>query len=176
MSALPTLVPEDCRVGVDLVDTAAVASSVQRFGRRYLERLFTEHELDCCRVTGGFSIPSLAARFAAKEAAIKVLEPPDAQPSWRSIEVRRLASGACRLELSEEAARRAAQLGIDALAVSLTHEADLAAAVVVALVAPSGGPVDRKFRAAGEDEGWPSRPPGPHNRVAIRETKETVQP
>jgi holo-[acyl-carrier protein] synthase len=119
------------RVGVDLMSVADVAASVARFGDRYLRRIYTEHELATC----AGAPERLAARFAAKEAVIKVLRPADAQPDWRSIEVRRDDHGACDLRLTGEAARLADHEGIAQLAVSLTHEAGLAAAVVVATTA-----------------------------------------
>jgi len=130
---------ERLRVGVDLVAVADVAASVLHFGDRYVRRLFTPHEIDCCRRparTGDGSVPysmeSLAARFAAKEAVIKVLRPTDGQPDWRSIEVHRLAGGWCEIRLSGRAAVLAGDAGIDDFSVSLTHEAGAAAAVVVA--------------------------------------------
>ena len=73
-----TRVSAEVRVGVDLVVVADVAEAVEHFGDRYLHRIFTPHELDCCRAdgtSGGYAMPSLAARFAAKEAAVKVLRP-----------------------------------------------------------------------------------------------------
>jgi holo-[acyl-carrier protein] synthase len=121
------------RVGSDVLSVQHVAESVARFGDRYLQRVYTEHEI--CSATG--SPPEraarLAARFAAKEATIKVLRPVGHQPDWRSIEVRRHAEGWCTMALSGHAAALAEQAGITDLAVSLTHEADVAAAVVVAL-------------------------------------------
>jgi holo-[acyl-carrier protein] synthase len=120
------------RVGADLASIDDVAASMDRFGDRYLHRVFTDHELDSC----GRRPASLAARFAAKEATIKVLRPVDANPDWRSIEVHRDPSGACDLHLSGSAARMAADAGIDELAVSLTHEGGLAAAIVIASITP----------------------------------------
>jgi holo-[acyl-carrier protein] synthase len=119
------------RVGTDAVAIADVADSAERFGDRYLGRIFTTHELDCCK--GSAAAASLAARFAAKEAVIKVLRPTDVTPTWRTIEVRREASGACDIVLSGDAARLAAEASIEDLSVSFTHEAGLALAVVVAL-------------------------------------------
>ena len=116
------------RVGADLASVAEVEASIDCFGERYLNRLFTEHELTSC----GRRPESLAARFAAKEATIKVLRPDGANPDWRSIEVRRDPSGACDLHLTGTAAEMAEAAGISELAVSLTHEGGLAAAVVVA--------------------------------------------
>ncbi len=115
-----------------------VAESVERFGARYLDRVFTAHEVDCCRRadarTGradGYSVESLAARFAAKEATLKVLRPDGWRPDWRSIEVRSTRGGWCEIHLSGQAATLAADAGIEALEVSLTHESMVAVAVVV---------------------------------------------
>jgi holo-[acyl-carrier protein] synthase len=122
------------RVGTDLACVSDVAASIDRFGDRYLRRLFTDHELASSTGAPEVAAAKLAARFAAKEAVIKVLRPAGAQPEWRSIEVRRDPSGACHLHLSGTAAAMADAAGITALAVSLTHERDVAAAVVVATV------------------------------------------
>ena len=105
---------------MDLVPVADVAASVERLGRRYLYRVFTPHERACARI-GRRERPvrpaptrheSLAARFAAKEAAVKVLRPTGARPEWRSIEVHRAVGGWCELRLSGLAARLAAEAGI----------------------------------------------------------------
>jgi holo-[acyl-carrier protein] synthase len=80
-----------------------------------------------------YSTQSLAGRFAAKEAAVKVLRPRGARPEWRSIEVHRVIGGWCELRLSGLAARLAAEAGVTTLAVSITHEPMMAAACVVAM-------------------------------------------
>jgi holo-[acyl-carrier protein] synthase len=141
--------PGSLRVGIDLVGVAEVAESVGRLGRHYLYRVFTPHERACARVgadrsrgnrrppgaggndIAGYSMESLAARFAAKEAALKVLRPVAARPEWRSIEVRRVEGGWCELRLTGLAADLAAEAGITTLAVSVTHEPMMAAACVV---------------------------------------------
>ena len=147
----PAGVPNVVRVGVDLVPVADVTASVERLGRRYLHRVFTPHERACARIgaglrgaamrSGGPTVPivarysaeSLAGRFAAKEAAVKVLRPVGARPEWRSIEVRRVEGGWCELRLTGLAATLAAEAGITALAVSVTHEPMMAAACVVGM-------------------------------------------
>ena len=63
------------RVGTDVVAVHQVADSVARFGPRYLQRVYTDHELDSCAGSPTFRAARLAARFAAKEATIKVLRP-----------------------------------------------------------------------------------------------------
>ncbi len=137
--AVPSWPTGPLRVGVDLVGVGEIVDSVERFGERYLHRIFTPHEIDCCRTTDGapgaldeYSYESLAARFAAKEAVIKVLHPEGPRPEWRSIEVHRADGGWCELRLSGLAATLAGRAGIDHLAVSLTHESSMGAAVVVA--------------------------------------------
>ena len=121
------------RVGTDLVAVAQVADSVARFGPRYVGRVYTDHEVSSCRGTPEVMAAGLAARFAAKEATIKVLRPEGHQPDWRSIEIRRDPAGWCDIELHGSAAAMAAAQGISRLAVSVTHEAGMAAAVVVAV-------------------------------------------
>jgi holo-[acyl-carrier protein] synthase len=123
---------EGYRVGIDLIDVSQVAHAVNRFGGRYLNRLFTTHELACAARGATFDPQSLAARFAAKEATIKVLRPTGAQPAWTSIELRRLPSGACEIALSGTAAAMARAEGITSMAVSVTHEAIMAGSVVIA--------------------------------------------
>jgi holo-[acyl-carrier protein] synthase len=120
------------RVGADIARVDDVCASVARFGDRYLHRVFTPHEIASCAGSSTVAAASLAARFAAKEATIKVLRPEDATPAWKSIEVRRHPSGWCELHLTGEAAKLAAAAGITELAVSLTHDGDVAAAVVLA--------------------------------------------
>jgi holo-[acyl-carrier protein] synthase len=120
-------------VGTDVVAVHQVADSVARFGTRYLQRVYTEHEISSCTGSPPVRAAGLAARFAAKEATIKVLRPVGHQPDWRSVEVRRDPRGWCTMALSGHAAALADQAGIADLAVSLTHEGDVAAAVVVAL-------------------------------------------
>jgi phosphopantetheine--protein transferase-like protein len=120
-----------CLVGVDLVAVRDVAEAIAHFGTRYTGRLFTEHEL--ATSAGPRPAESLAARFAAKEAVVKVLAPSGASPNWRDMEVRRRPNGACRMHLHGRAAALARARGIGPMSVSLCHEAGLAVAVVVAM-------------------------------------------
>ena len=128
----PQGLPASIRVGIDLCSVADVAESVATFGDRYLHRVYTPHELDYCVQDPARTSERLAARFAAKEAAVKVLRPADARPEWRSIEVRRDSAGWCELALTGTAAKLARDADITSLAVSLSHDGDLATAVVVA--------------------------------------------
>lgn len=154
----PVSLPTTLRVGVDLVPVADVAASVERMGRRYLYRIFTPHERACARIGNAarqaarpvYSTQVLAARFAAKEAAVKALRPPGVRPEWRSIEVHRMDGGWCELRLTGLAADLAAEAGISELSVSITHEPMVAAACVVGVSSgdvPAGrrtSPPDRR--------------------------------
>ena len=120
------------RVGTDLCSVQDVAESVATFGDRYLQRVYTPHELEYCGQDPARSAERLAARFAAKEAVVKVLRPRDARPEWRTIEVQRDPEGWCELSLTGSAAELAREAAITSLSVSLSHEAGLANAVVVA--------------------------------------------
>ncbi len=121
-------------VGIDLVKISETADSVERYGDRYLQRLYTATERADCQRRGTSGPASLAARFAAKEALLKALRPdPDETPEWTSIEVVSSASGAPGLRLHGVCADLADSRRVRSLAVSLTHEGEYASAVVVAM-------------------------------------------
>ena len=121
------------RVGVDLVSVESVRESLRTHGDRYLQRIFTPREVDDCREEGVVSAERLAARFAAKEAAMKALRlPPSEGLDWRSIELVREADGWTWLRLTGRASELAGREGVTELAVSVSHEGGLATAVVVA--------------------------------------------
>lgn len=126
------------RVGIDLVAVESVREALRDHGEHYLRRIYTDREIADCTDGGEPAADRLAARFAAKEAAIKALRPSrDQALAWRSIEVVRGAAGWVELQLSGSAAVYAEESGVAAFALSFTHEGAYAAAVVVAeLVAP----------------------------------------
>lgn len=119
-------------LGTDLTEVARIRRSVQRFGDRFLERIYTPAEMRYC-FRKKDPAESLAARFAAKEAGAKALGTGISRGvSWQELEVRSEPSGKPGLWLSGRAAELAAGLGINRLSLSLTHTRDLALAVVVA--------------------------------------------
>jgi holo-[acyl-carrier protein] synthase len=119
-------------VGVDLAEVSEVQRSIDLFGAQYLDRIFTPGE-QAQSAESSDPTPHLAARFAAKEATIKVLSVDDVIPPWTSMELKREPSGGSTLHLTGTAARFALEKGIDSLLVTLSHESDMAIAVVVAL-------------------------------------------
>ncbi len=116
------------RTGIDLVEIGRFARALHRHGGRMMARLFTPREQAECRGR----VPSLAARFAAKEAAAKTLGSGIGAVRWVDIEVLTDAAGAPHLHLHGEAARLAADLGLREWALSLSHSRGCAVAVVVA--------------------------------------------
>lgn len=117
--------------GIDVVDVARIRRAAQRFGRRFLERVFTPAEI--AYVEGKSNRwERYAARFAAKEAGMKAIGTGlRAGVRWRDFEVSNQASGKPTLLLSGEAARIAARLGARAVHLSITHTRESAAAVVI---------------------------------------------
>jgi holo-[acyl-carrier protein] synthase len=117
--------------GVDLAEVHRIAQSIERFGTRFLDRVFTAAEIAYCHAKRN-SAESFAARFAAKEAAAKALGTGmNFGVTWREIEVARSPSGRPSLRLSGRAQERAARMGVDSISLSLSHTADLAIAMVV---------------------------------------------
>lgn len=118
--------------GVDLVEVARLGRSVERFGDRFLERVFTEGERAYAG-DGPRRDEHLAARFAAKEAVLKALGTGWAQGAgWTDIEVVRGASGKPDLFLHGKAAELATGIGATRWHLSLTHTGTMALASVIA--------------------------------------------
>ena len=129
--------PDALRVGIDLVQVSRIAESLERLGERFLNRVFTRDEIAYATAAPALAAERLAARFAAKEATLKALRLDEGGGiDLRDIEVRRSPSGACELLLHGRAGRAAEVAGIAHLALSLSHEGDYAAAVVVGCMKP----------------------------------------
>lgn len=119
-------------LGVDSTEVSRIRRAAERFGPRFLERIFTPAE--AAHVESKVNRwERYAARFAAKEAAMKAIGTGLRRGvRWRDFEVISLPSGKPTLKLHGEAARIAAELGIKRLSLSLTHTAETAVAVVIA--------------------------------------------
>ena len=123
------------RVGTDLVAVETVREALDTHGEHYLQRVYAADEVRDCSTPTGVDAERLAGRFAAKEAALKVLRPDDRGISWTTIRVHRDPAGWVELELSGEAAELAAEAGLDGFALSISHEGGFASAVVIARTA-----------------------------------------
>lgn len=120
-------------VGIDLVETARLASAIERHGARFLARIFTEGEQQYC---GAMKIPEpfYAARFAAKEAISKSFGTGiGAQLGWLDIEIRRKATGEPFAVLSGAGAETARRLGIAEVRLTMSHTDHYAVAHALAL-------------------------------------------
>ena len=114
--------------GVDIIEINRIAAVLERYGDRFLRRIYTLGELEYCR-----GRPSkLASRFAAKEATMKALGTGVRGVGWKDIEVVRAPSGAPSIQLHGRAQARAERLGVVEISVSMSDSRDDAVAFVVA--------------------------------------------
>jgi holo-[acyl-carrier protein] synthase len=109
-------------IGIDIVEIARIEAALGHWGDSFLKRVYTESELKLFRR----KTPSLAARFAGKEAVIKALK--NRNIGLRDIEILSDAGGQPQLHLHGRAQRQAARLGLDGLTISLSHCRDYAVA------------------------------------------------
>ena len=126
-------------IGVDLAGIPRMRQVVERWQDRFLRRVFTEGELAYCQRRHD-PIPHLAARFAAKEAALKALGTGLRMGvTWREVEVRRERGEAPTMVLTGRSAAIARAKGASRVLVSLTHDGDYAFAQVLLVgEAPDG--------------------------------------
>ncbi len=119
-------------VGADISEIKRIERSLKRFGSRFLRRVFTDREREYA-FSRKFPAQHLAARFAAKEAVMKVLGTGWGRGvKWREIELIRGDVGPPRLELSGTASELARGMGISRWHVSVSHAGGMAVAFVVA--------------------------------------------
>jgi len=117
--------------GIDLTEIGRIQQSVERYGQRFLNRVYTPAEQAYC-LRKRNSAESLAARFAAKEAGAKALGTGIQHGvNWLEIEVVREPSGKPTLRFHGRAAEFASRLGVTRAALSITHTKELAMASVV---------------------------------------------
>jgi len=117
--------------GVDIIEIGRVQQVIDRWGPRFLDRVFTPAEQTQC----AGSVPSLAARFAAKEAAVKTLGTGIGEVSWQEVETISGQKGKPYLRLHGNANRIATEKGLRNWSVSLSHSRDYAVAMVIAWAA-----------------------------------------
>lgn len=117
--------------GIDIAEVPRIADSIRRFGDRFLRRVFTEGEIRYCENKAN-RVERFAARFAAKEAAMKAIGTGwNHGVSWRDIEVCRMPGGRPTVTFHGKAAEFAAKLGTKHIALSLTHTQQFAMAQVI---------------------------------------------
>jgi holo-[acyl-carrier protein] synthase len=122
----PGLVPEGTtELGIDIIRVDRIRATLARFGERFAARVLTDAERRYVRGRP----ETLAGRWAAKEAVSKVLGLGVRGIGWREIEIERLPTGQPAVRLHGRAARRADQLGMGRIALSISHEAEYAVAI-----------------------------------------------
>jgi len=118
-------------LGIDIVEVDRIEQAIQRYGQRFLQRVFTAAEIDYCQSKAN-AFERFAGRFAAKEAAMKAIGTGWTRGvRWRDFEVVREPSGRPILRLSGVAADVAERLGATRALVSITHTAAQAMAQVI---------------------------------------------
>ena len=115
--------------GIDLIEIVRIERALEKYGERFLKRIYTEGEIIQARENA----PELAAQFAAKEATSKALGTGIGPVSWTEMETINLRSGKPEIRLHGKAAQIAALQGFTTWTVSLTHSRGMAAAVVICL-------------------------------------------
>jgi holo-[acyl-carrier protein] synthase len=117
--------------GIDIAEVPRVAAVIQRHGDRFLRRIFTDGEISYCDSKAN-RVERYAARFAAKEAAMKALGTGWSRGiCWRDIEVSRAAGGRPMILFHGRAAEIARDLGAAHVALSLSHTPQQAIAQVI---------------------------------------------
>jgi holo-[acyl-carrier protein] synthase len=118
-------------IGVDLVECARIQHSIDRFGEKFLHRVFTDGEIEYS-MSMKFPARHLAARFAAKEAVSKAFGTGIGKAmGWRNIDVRKKPSGEPFLVFSGPAQELAAKRGVRSALITLSHTEHHAVASVV---------------------------------------------
>jgi len=142
----PVSVPEGTtELGIDIIKVGRIRDTLARFGPRFSQRVLTPAELRYVRDRP----ETLAGRWAAKEAVSKVLGLGVRGIGWKEIEVERLPTGQPAVRLHGRAARRAEQLGMTRIALSISHESDYAVAIAFGIRTAGGRflfPVDIEER------------------------------
>ena len=117
--------------GIDLAEVPRIRASIERFGRKFIQRIFTTGEIDYVeRKANRFE--RYAARFAAKEAGMKAIGTGWRRGvRWQDFEVANLPSGKPTLRLHGVAAEVAGRLCVRSISLSLTHTAELGMAHVI---------------------------------------------
>ena len=135
MRRLASAAPDEIMLttGVDIIEIERIGRVLERWGQRFLNRVYTAEEISYCRGRA----QNLAARFAAKEATMKALGTGLRGVGWKDIAVVRNQGGAPSIYLRGRALLRAEKLGVKELALSLSHSRDYAVAFVVGLIPDS---------------------------------------
>ena len=121
-------------LGIDIIKVQRIRMALERFGSRFAKRVLTEAEQRYVRDRP----ETMAGRWAAKEAVSKVLGLGVRGIGWRDIEIERMPTGQPAVRLYGRAAARAGQLGMERVAVSISHESEYAVAIAFGIRTAGG--------------------------------------
>ena len=111
--------------GIDIIEIARIGEVLNKYGVRFLNRIYTDSEQKYCKGRAA----QLASRFAAKEAVMKALGTGIRGVGWKDIEIKRERGGPPYIQLHGRA--RASKMGLSEISLSLSHSNDFAVASVV---------------------------------------------
>ncbi len=114
-------------IGIDIIEIARIKRAIARWRESFLRRVYTEQELNLYHKKPS----SLAARFAGKEAVMKTLGTPNKGIGWKEIEILSEPDGKPSVYLHGKAQNLAKSLGLNNLAISLSHSREYAVAFVI---------------------------------------------
>jgi holo-[acyl-carrier protein] synthase len=117
--------------GIDIAEVPRIARSIERFGDRFIQRVFTDGEIRYCNSKAN-RVERYAARFAAKEAAMKAIGTGwNYGVTWRDVEVSRIPGGRPTIRFHGKAAEFANKIGARNVALSISHTEQIAIAQVI---------------------------------------------
>src|SRR3954451_20354806 len=134
LPGVPTVPEGTTELGIDIIKIERIAAALKKHGDRFPKRVLTEGEQRYVRNRP----QNFAGRWAAKEAVSKVLGLGVRGVGWTEIEIQRLPTGAPSVKLHGRAARRAEQMGMGRIAVSISHEGEYAVAIAFGIRTAGG--------------------------------------
>ena len=117
-------------IGIDIVDNRRIENLIKKYGERFLNKVYTKAEISYCQQKKN-SAPSFAARFAAKEAVLKALGTGMRKNSWQDIEVLNNELGKPAVNLSAKTKKKAEELKVSSIFISISHEKEYSIAQIV---------------------------------------------
>jgi holo-[acyl-carrier protein] synthase len=114
-------------IGTDIIEIDRVKHVLERYGERFLNRVYTKDELKIY----GHLTPALAASFASKEAVMKLLGTGNRGVAWREIETLNHPSGKPYIRLNGRAKKVAEKMGLKEIDVSMSHSKEYATATAI---------------------------------------------
>ena len=120
-------------IGTDIVECLRIAKMIERYGEQFINRVYTQHEIEYCSKRGSAS-QHYSGRWAAKEAVLKALGTGWVRGiSWRDIEVRNDASGKPSIRLAGGAREVCEKMEISQMQISISHCRSHATAYAIAI-------------------------------------------